>query len=116
MNTPKYTLNSRGPGIVAGLSRRVGIALSICGLLTLAACNSESTSSGSATLSDAEVENLVRRSYQYVAMYNVNNKLALKQGGWNTVDADKRPQTVQPLGQDRGLGSGVQTVAQGSQE
>jgi hypothetical protein len=41
-----------------------------------------------ADLSDAEVENLVRRSYQYVAMYNVNNKFALKQGGWNTVDCD----------------------------
>lgn len=39
-------------------------------------------------LSDAEVENLVRRSYQYVAMYNVNNKFALKQGGWNTCSAD----------------------------
>jgi hypothetical protein len=41
-----------------------------------------------ATLSDAQVENLVRRSYQYVAMYNVNNKFALKQGGWNTCVAD----------------------------
>jgi hypothetical protein len=40
------------------------------------------------TLSDAEIENLVRRSYQYVAMYNVNNKFALKQGGWNTCNAD----------------------------
>ena len=40
------------------------------------------------TLSDAEIENLVRRSYQYVAMYNVNNKFALKQGGWNTCQAD----------------------------
>jgi hypothetical protein len=39
-------------------------------------------------LSDAEIENLVRRSYPYVAMYNVNNKFAQKQGGWNTVDAD----------------------------
>jgi len=39
-------------------------------------------------LTDAEIDNLVRRSYQYVAMYNVNNKFALKQGGWNTVDAD----------------------------
>jgi hypothetical protein len=37
---------------------------------------------------DADIENLVKRSYQYVAMYNVNNKFALKQGGWNTVDAD----------------------------
>ncbi len=41
-------------------------------------------------LSDAEIENLVRRSYQYVAMYNVNNKFALKQGGWNTIDADTK--------------------------
>ena len=39
-------------------------------------------------LSDAQVENLVSRSYQYVAMYNVNNKFALKQGGWNTCVAD----------------------------
>jgi hypothetical protein len=39
-------------------------------------------------LSDEEVENLVRRSYQYVAMYNVNNKTALKQGGWNICEAD----------------------------
>jgi hypothetical protein len=41
-------------------------------------------------LSDADVYDLVRRSYQYVAMYNVNNKFAMKQGGWNTVDADTR--------------------------
>jgi hypothetical protein len=39
-------------------------------------------------LSDAQIENIVRRSYQYVAMYNVNNKFALKQGGWNTCVAD----------------------------
>jgi hypothetical protein len=39
-------------------------------------------------LNDEQIENIVRRSYQYVAMYNVNNKFALKQGGWNTCDAD----------------------------
>ena len=39
-------------------------------------------------LTDEDVDNLVRRSYQYVAMYNVNNKIALKQGRWNTVEAD----------------------------
>ena len=39
-------------------------------------------------LSDAEIENLVERSYQYVAMYNVNNKFAAKQGGWNSCDPD----------------------------
>jgi len=39
-------------------------------------------------LSEAEVMNIVKRSYQYVAMYNVNNKFALKQGGWNSKDSD----------------------------
>ncbi|MGA9443511.1 MAG: DUF1214 domain-containing protein [Methyloceanibacter sp.] len=37
---------------------------------------------------EADVKNLVERSYQYVAMYNVNNKFAAKQGGWNTCDPD----------------------------
>ena len=46
--------------------------------------------SGEVMLTDAEIENLVKRSYQYVAMYNVNNKFAIKQGGWNTVDADTK--------------------------
>jgi len=46
------------------------------------------TATPAAALSDADVENLVKRSYQYVAMYNVNNKFALKQRGWNTCAAD----------------------------
>ena len=41
-------------------------------------------------LTDVQVDNLVRRSYPYVAMYNVNNKFAIKQGGWNTCVADTR--------------------------
>jgi len=41
-----------------------------------------------AELTDEDIDNLVRRSYQYVAMYNVNNKFAITQGGWNTVDPD----------------------------
>ncbi len=41
-----------------------------------------------AELTEENLENLVRRSYQYVAMYNVNNKAALNNGGWNTVVAD----------------------------
>ncbi len=40
-----------------------------------------------AKLSDAQVEDIVRRSYQYVAMYNVNNKFAMRQG-WNSCVAD----------------------------
>lgn len=41
-------------------------------------------------LSDKEVDNIVQRSYQYVAMYNVNNKFALGQGGWNTCAPDAK--------------------------
>jgi len=36
-------------------------------------------------LDDNQVENIVRRSYQYVALYNVNNKFAISQDGWNTI-------------------------------
>jgi hypothetical protein len=39
---------------------------------------------GVAVLSDAEVENLVKRSYQYVAMYNVNQKMAFAEKGFTT--------------------------------
>jgi hypothetical protein len=80
--------------------------LFILAVLVLAACqpNSEpaareSAQSASASaskakvaeLSDAELDNLVRRSYQYVAMFNVNNKMALDEtnplssGGYNKV-------------------------------
>ncbi len=48
----------------------------------------ETDENGYAILTDEQVENLVNRSYQYVAMYNVNNKFAQKQGEWNTVLAD----------------------------
>ena len=45
-------------------------------------------------LSDAQMEELVKRSYQYVAMFNVNNKFAvdpdnpLSSGGYNRVRAN----------------------------
>ena len=39
-------------------------------------------------LTDEQIENIVRRSYQYVAMYNVNNKFALKNSEWNKCIAD----------------------------
>jgi hypothetical protein len=55
--------------------------------VTTAALGATTTAS-EVELTDADVENLVKRSYQYVAMYNVNNKFALKQGGWNSCGAD----------------------------
>jgi len=38
----------------------------------------------SVKLSDEQIENIVKRSYQYVAMYNVNQKLAFDEEGMNT--------------------------------
>ena len=61
------------------------VALASLLVLVLAGCDTQKSST---QLTDAQIENLVKRSYQYVAMYNVNNKFALKQGGWNTCVAD----------------------------
>ena len=60
------------------------VLLVSCALRAAFAANNEP----SVNLTDEQVMNLVNRSYQYVAMYNVNNKFALKQGGWNTCVAD----------------------------
>jgi len=59
-------------------------------LITAASFMAVTTTVSAVELSHADIENLVRRSYQYVAMYNVNNKFALKQGGWNTCDPDTK--------------------------
>lgn len=64
----------------------------LLGAAALLACLAPAAAAGATgkdvSLSDAQVDDLVRRSYQYVAMYNVNSKFALKQGGWNTCAAD----------------------------
>jgi hypothetical protein len=44
----------------------------------------ETDENGYAILTIEQVENLVKRSYQYVAMYNVNNKFALAEEGMST--------------------------------
>ncbi len=62
----------------------------------LSACNQnnrkgniiQTDANGYVILSDEEIDNIVKRSYQYVALYNVNNKFALSQGGWNTLKAN----------------------------
>lgn len=55
-----------------------------------AAGTDDQTDSGRAgvAMSDELLEDLVTRSYQYVTMYNVNNKFAATIGGWNACDAD----------------------------
>lgn len=68
------------------------VALSILvvvGFLMLAGCSA--TQEAPAGLSDTQVNDLVMRSYQYVSLYNVNNKAAEQAGGWNRVQADTKP-------------------------
>ena len=43
---------------------------------------------GYAVLTGPQMEDLVKRSFQYVALYNVTNKFAMAQGGWNTLKSD----------------------------
>lgn len=57
-------------------------------------CTQEAQEPQVIELSEAQVENIVRRSYQYVAMYNVINKFALDNsnpmytGGWNRLQVN----------------------------
>jgi hypothetical protein len=74
----------------SGFVTRILCITGVLAALSISACGSGGSEHTAVQLSDEQVENLVRRSYQYVAMYNVNNKFALKQGGWNTVDADTK--------------------------
>jgi hypothetical protein len=61
-------------------------------VLIVGSCNStanknatiETDENGVAILSDEQIEEIVKRSYQYVAMYNVNNKTALIKEGITT--------------------------------
>ncbi|WP_204903016.1 DUF1214 domain-containing protein [Microbulbifer mangrovi] len=50
--------------------------------------NQTDTDRPDVAMSDEFLKDLVTRSYQYVAMYNVNNKFAAKLGGWNACEAD----------------------------
>ena len=57
----------------------------------------ETDENGYAILTDEQVENLVKRSYQYVAMYNVNNKFALAEEGMSTRGYNKGLKNTQLL-------------------
>ena len=69
---------------------RVLLVLGIIAIPLYSLAPAAASAPQASALNDADITDLVRRSYQYVAMYNVNNKFALKQGGWNTVEADTR--------------------------
>lgn len=73
--------------------KRFGTSLALAACF-LAPSASFAQSGKTVDLTDAQMEELVRRSYQYVAMFNVNNKLALdpenpmNTGGYNRVSAN----------------------------
>jgi len=68
--------------------------LVICGvLLSITGCTQQSDG----TLTDEQIEEIVKRSYQYVAMYNVNQKLALEEEGMTTRGYNKGLQNTDLL-------------------
>ena len=85
--------------LAANRVTRTSLALPLV-LLAITACDRPGQAAASvdatAPLADAQVEELVRRSYQYVAMFNVNNKFALdvsnpmNTGGYNSVFANTK--------------------------
>jgi hypothetical protein len=58
-------------------SKFKSIAVSLIALFLAAGFVTPATAQKAIELSDAQIENIVRRSYQYVAMYNVIQKFAL---------------------------------------
>ena len=83
--------------------RLMTVLTSLFAILFLVGCGNEGPSqtasvepgtTTSGELTDEQIENIVRRSYQYVAMYNVNSKFALdttlpgNTDGWNKFTAN----------------------------
>ncbi len=67
----------------------IAVAVLFIGLLMAAGFTTPAAAQKAIELSDKQVEDIVRRSYPYVALYNVNHKIALdtnapiSTGGWN---------------------------------
>ncbi len=74
-------IHARWPGLW-------GLAFMTPALLLTPACGGEADAGPPGELSDTQVTELVEMAYPFVAMYNVNNKFAMGQGGWDTVQAD----------------------------
>ena len=70
------------------MNRRPGVLAALALTLSASGCTGTGPDIGGRPLTDDEIDNLVRRSYPYVAMYNVHRKFAQAQGGWNTVRAN----------------------------
>ena len=84
-----------GSDILSTRTRNLSLYLPLlCSLMLFSGCGKMGDEQQAVELSDAQLEDIVRRSYQYVAMFNVNNKFAhdeefmMYTGGYNRVFAN----------------------------
>jgi hypothetical protein len=87
------------------MKRNTFLIIFICITIYLVGCSNisgndskiKTDENGYAILSDSEIENIVKRSYQYVAMYNVNQKMAFAEKGFTTGGYNKGLKNVNLL-------------------
>jgi hypothetical protein len=84
-----------GSDVLSTRTRNLSFYLPLlCSLMLFSGCGKMGDEQQAVELSDAQLEDIVRRSYQYVAMFNVNNKFAhdeefmMYTGGYNRVFAN----------------------------
>jgi len=75
----------------------IGLMMVSCNQATNKKATIETDANGVAVLSDELIEEIVKHSYQYVAMYNVNQKLALAEEGLATGGYNKGLQNTDLL-------------------
>jgi len=75
----------------------LALFMASCNQTTSKQASVETDENGVAALSDEQIEEIVRRSYQYVAMYNVNQKLGLADEGLATGGYNKGLQNTDLL-------------------
>jgi hypothetical protein len=77
------------------LTRRILTAATICIFVVSLSAMGAVAQTGDLKLDPSQIENIVQRSYQYIAMYNVINKAAMapvptSTGGWNKIRLNTR--------------------------
>ena len=101
-----YTSGNSFKNIKSQSMKKISVSLVLLALIIIiAGCGNRPTNnqkleidaSGYVILTDQQIENLVKRSYQYVAMYNVNNKFALAKTGMTTGGYNKGMTNTQLL-------------------
>jgi hypothetical protein len=71
--------------------------IKLIGICCIIFCTTGYSQQPGGKLTDEQIENIVKRSYQYVAMYNVNNKFAFGEKGMSTGGYNKGLRNTQLL-------------------